>query len=169
VRADAAPVRAAKPSRSPRRRSPPPVDVTPAGRSPHFSISTRCLSETSDRTSRFRIGSSWASSHAPGNVRSAEDLPSFCSMLPLAIKPAIKETFFYATGANFYGLAGSGVQARSSRRSPQTARRERTGVGFRARSRRNGLCTPFVSEQQEPSLLARRALPESLTAGCTRL
>jgi D-aspartate ligase len=33
------------------------------------------------------------------NVRGAEELPSLYSNLPLAIKPAIKENFFYATGA----------------------------------------------------------------------
>lgn len=33
------------------------------------------------------------------NVRSAEELASLYSRLPLAIKPAIKENFFYATGA----------------------------------------------------------------------
>lgn len=33
------------------------------------------------------------------NVRDAEELPSLYSRLPLAIKPAIKENFFYATGA----------------------------------------------------------------------
>jgi len=33
------------------------------------------------------------------NVRSADELSSLYSRLPLAIKPAIKENFFYATGA----------------------------------------------------------------------
>jgi D-aspartate ligase len=33
------------------------------------------------------------------HVRTAEDLPSLYSKLPLAIKPAVKENFFYATGA----------------------------------------------------------------------
>ena len=33
------------------------------------------------------------------NVQSIEDLPPLFSKLPLAIKPAIKENFFYATGA----------------------------------------------------------------------
>lgn len=33
------------------------------------------------------------------NLRNAEELPSLYSSLPLAIKPAIKENFFYATGA----------------------------------------------------------------------
>jgi len=33
------------------------------------------------------------------NVSSAEELPALYSKLPLAIKPAIKENFFYATGA----------------------------------------------------------------------
>jgi len=33
------------------------------------------------------------------NVQSADELPSLYSKLPLAIKPAIKENFFYATGA----------------------------------------------------------------------
>lgn len=33
------------------------------------------------------------------NVQSAEELPALFSKLPLAIKPAIKENFFYATGA----------------------------------------------------------------------
>jgi D-aspartate ligase len=33
------------------------------------------------------------------NPRSAEELPSLYSRLPLAIKPAVKENFFYATGA----------------------------------------------------------------------
>lgn len=33
------------------------------------------------------------------NPRAAEDLPALYSRLPLAIKPAVKENFFYATGA----------------------------------------------------------------------
>jgi D-aspartate ligase len=33
------------------------------------------------------------------NVRSAEELPALYSYLPLAVKPAVKERFFYATGA----------------------------------------------------------------------
>lgn len=33
------------------------------------------------------------------NLRSAEELPLLYSRLPLAIKPAVKENFFYATGA----------------------------------------------------------------------
>lgn len=33
------------------------------------------------------------------NLRSREELPALYSRLPLAIKPAIKENFFYATGA----------------------------------------------------------------------
>lgn len=33
------------------------------------------------------------------NVRSKEELPSLYARLPLAIKPAVKENFFYATGA----------------------------------------------------------------------
>jgi D-aspartate ligase len=33
------------------------------------------------------------------NPRSVEDLPSLVGRLPLAIKPAVKENFFYATGA----------------------------------------------------------------------
>ena len=33
------------------------------------------------------------------NLRSAEELPSLYPRLPLAIKPAVKENFFYATGA----------------------------------------------------------------------
>ncbi len=32
-------------------------------------------------------------------VKSVEELPSLYSRLPLAIKPAVKENFFYATGA----------------------------------------------------------------------
>jgi D-aspartate ligase len=33
------------------------------------------------------------------NVKSAEELPSLYQYLPLAVKPAVKEKFFYATGA----------------------------------------------------------------------
>jgi D-aspartate ligase len=33
------------------------------------------------------------------NVKGADDLPALYSRLPLAVKPAIKEIFFYATGA----------------------------------------------------------------------
>ena len=33
------------------------------------------------------------------NIRSSDELPALYSHLPLAIKPAIKENFFYATGA----------------------------------------------------------------------
>jgi D-aspartate ligase len=33
------------------------------------------------------------------NVKSADDLPALYQFLPLAVKPAIKEKFFYATGA----------------------------------------------------------------------
>jgi predicted ATP-grasp superfamily ATP-dependent carboligase len=33
------------------------------------------------------------------NVKSAAELPGLCKHLPLAIKPAVKENFFYSTGA----------------------------------------------------------------------
>lgn len=33
------------------------------------------------------------------NLKSADELPSLYSQLPLAVKPAVKENFFYATGA----------------------------------------------------------------------
>ena len=56
------------------------------------------------------------------NVRSADELSSLYSRLPLAIKPAIKENFFYATGAKawrantvkelhqFYGKASAQIR-----------------------------------------------------------
>jgi hypothetical protein len=46
------------------------------------------------------------------HVQTAEDLPSLYSRLPLAIKPAVKETFSYATGAKAWRANTPGEQHR---------------------------------------------------------
>ena len=53
-----------------------------------------------DKNNTYRLAEEVRDSRSKTwNVRTGDELPTLYSQLPLAIKPAVKENFFYATGA----------------------------------------------------------------------